>query len=257
MRIIVALSGGKASAWCAGWAFRNFLKQNVVLYFNDTKWEHSDLYRFLSDIELYFDHEIIRDSDGRSPEDLFYDHRALANNRMPFCSQELKAQRLQRYCRDGDILVFGIGPDEAHRAQRIVDVYSGVQFKSGKNLSLRFPLISESVTREKVNQWLLDTGIAEPSLYTLGFSHNNCSGGCVRAGKKQWKLLYEKLPGVYLDRERVEEEMREFTGKDIHILPDETLRRFRGRIESGNLSRHYDDVVETETECVGICQSMA
>jgi len=49
-RIVVALSGGKASAFCANWAIEKYNK-NVLLYFNDTKWEHPDLYRFLDDLQ--------------------------------------------------------------------------------------------------------------------------------------------------------------------------------------------------------------
>jgi len=109
MRVIVALSGGKASAWCANWAFQNYDKKDIVLYFNDTKWEHVDLYRFLDDLSKYFDHPILYDSDGRNPEQLFNDQHAIANNRMPFCSRVLKAERLHNFYNDGDAIIFGIG----------------------------------------------------------------------------------------------------------------------------------------------------
>lgn len=266
MSIVVALSGGKASAWCADWAFRNYQKDDIILYFNDTKWEHEDLYRFLNDLSKYFDHPIVFDSDGRNPEELFYDNGALANNRMPFCSRQLKADRLQKFYKDGDTLVFGIGGSEPHRAQRITSVYDSVSQKTGKRVTLRFPLISEQVTREQINNFLALAGIEEPIIYSLGFSHNNCSGGCVRAGKKQWKLLYEKLPEVYADRERVETEFREFTGKDVSFFKDETLTEFRQRIERGDLSAHYaSDFAEgqlslfdeSEFECIGVCSTLA
>ena len=205
--IIVALSGGKASAYCADWALKNYPKEDVLLYFNDTKWEHPDLYRFLNDLSKYFNKEIFYDSDGRSPEELFYDNRALASNMMPFCSRILKAERLQKFYKDGDTLVFGIGLKEKIRANRLVGVYQKVAVKTKKNVKLKFPLVSENVTDEKVNEFIKQTKIEEPLLYKLGFTHNNCSGGCVRAGKKQWKLLYEKLPEVYKERERVEIEL--------------------------------------------------
>ena len=255
-RVIVALSGGKASFWCANWAFENYPKEDIVLYFNDTKWEHPDLYRFLGDIEKYFNHPITADSDGRSPEDVFYDNHALANNRMPFCSRELKAERLQNFFEDGDVLVFGIGVEEAHRAHRIVGVYQGIATKTDKWPTLVFPLISENMSRDEIDTFLINTGIRSPELYNLGFTHNNCSGGCVRAGKKQWKLLYEKLPDVYMDRERVEREMREWLGKDVSFFKDETLEHFRGRVERKELSAHYD-TGEDVSECIGICTSQA
>jgi len=256
MSVIVAISGGKASAWCADWALRTYPKKDVILYFNDTKWEHPDLYRFLDDLENYFGHSITIDSDGRTPEELFYDNHALANNRMPFCSRILKAERLQAFYQDGDILIFGISKNETHRAQRLVQVYNTIAEKKNKRPVLRFPLIAEQTTKEQIDFFLGEANIEIPELYKLGFQHNNCSGGCVRAGKKQWKLLYEKLPAVYADRERVEEDLREYLGKDIHFFKDETLREFRGRIERKELSAYYNDKEENDTECIGICSMM-
>lgn len=256
----MALSGGKASAYCADWAFRHYSKEDIILYFNDTKWEHKDLYRFLTDLEVYFDHKITYDSDGRSVEQLFHDNHALANNRMPFCSRILKAKRLQEYYQEGDVIVFGIGSDEMHRAKRLVSVYQGVAAKRGVYPKLSFPLIKESVSKRQIDSFLVDAAIEEPAIYKLGFLHNNCSGGCVRAGKKQWKLLYEKLPEVYAERERVEREMRASLGKDIHFLKNETLEGFRGRIERNELSSYYDDSSCEDTgseECIGICETLA
>lgn len=253
MSTIVAISGGKASAWCADWALKQYPKEDVILYFNDTKWEHLDLYRFLSDLERYFNHKIMFDSDGRSPEELFHDNNALANNRMPFCSRILKAERLQKFYKDGDTLVFGIGSDEPQRAKRLIEVYAAVAERTGRWPMLTFPLIRERVTKEQIDSFLRTAKIEVPLLYKLGFLHNNCSGGCVRAGKKQWKLLYEKLPEVYAERERVEREMREKLGKDISFFKDETLEEFRGRIERKELSAFYDTAEERETECIGIC----
>lgn len=257
MSVIVAISGGKASAWCANWALKQFQKEEVVLYFNDTKWEHADLYRFLDDLSKHFNHIITFDSDGRSVESLFYDNNALASNRMPFCSRILKAERLQKYYKDGDTLIFGIGSDEPHRANRLIGVYQTNAAKTGKWPKLLFPLIEENVTKQQIDDFLKTANIKEPLLYSLGFLHNNCSGGCVRAGKKHWKLLYEKLPEVYADRERVEREMRKHTGRDISFFKDETLEDFRGRIERKELSRHYDSDDDKETECIGICSNIS
>lgn len=255
MRVIVALSGGKASAWCADWALKNYSKDQVVLYFNDTKWEHEDLYRFLDDLSSYWGHPILFDSDGRSPEQLFYDNNALANNRMPFCSRILKAERLQKFYTDGDTLVFGIGASERHRANRLIAVYESVATKTGRWPKLTFPLIGQSVTSREIDEWLHDIGIQEPLLYRLGFAHNNCSGGCVRAGKKHWKLLLEKLPEVYAERERVERQFREYVDKDVHFLRDETLESFRRRME--RQLPLFDDDDDKETDCIGICGSIA
>ncbi len=154
MSVIVTISGGKASAWCADWALKQYPKEEVILYFNDTKWEHADLYRLLGDLSKYFNHPITIDSDGISPEELFYDNHALANNRMPFCSRILKAERLQKFYKDGDTLVFGIGADELHRAKRLVGVYQTVAVKTGRYPKLIFPLIRENITKQQIDDFL-------------------------------------------------------------------------------------------------------
>ena len=83
-------------------------------------------------------------------------------------------------------------------------------------------------------------GIKPPRLYSLGFPHNNCGGMCVKAGIKQFILLYRTMPGRYKWHEQQEKELQASLGKDVTILqetrngikrrlPLETLRR---RIES-------------------------
>ena len=59
-------------------------------------------------------------------------------------------------------------------------------------------------------------------------------------GKKQWKMLYEKLPEVYAERARVEREFRIYFKKDVHFFKDETLEQFRNRIEKRQLGRYYE-----------------
>jgi 3'-phosphoadenosine 5'-phosphosulfate sulfotransferase (PAPS reductase)/FAD synthetase len=255
MRTIVALSGGKASAWCADWALRHYPKDNVILYFNDTKWEHPDLYRFLDDLEKHFEHPITRDSDGRSVEGVAYDEHAIPNNRMPFCSRILKAKRLQAFYQTSDQLVFGIGLQERHRSSRLLQVYNGVEDKLGKCSTLRFPLIEESVQPKQIDQFLVDAGIEEPKLYQMGFTHNNCSGGCVRGSKRQWIHLLDVLPEVYAERERFEREFREKFNKDVSILKNTTLEELRIQ---HRLQIPFDFSGEEDvTDCIGICDMMA
>lgn len=252
--VIATVSGGLASAWCAEWALRNFPKEQVVLYFNDTKWEHPDLYRFLNDLEAFLDHPITRDNNGMSPEDLFYKHHAIPNSRMPFCSRVLKAEMLQKFYKDGDTLVFGIGADEARRATRILQVYQLIATKKKKWCTLRFPLIEENITRENINAFMARTGIRPPILYEMGFTHNNCSGGCVRAGKAHWAHLLKMLPGVYAERERAENKFREKFKKDVHILKDITLTDYREKIQRGILESPTFNMGDA-VECVGICNT--
>ena len=249
MRNIVALSGGVASAWVAWWVVNN-IDKDAMLYFNDTKWEDKDLYRFLDDISAYLGKEIHYDTDGRDPEQVFYDQHMLASNRVPLCSRILKAERLQKYIAPGDVVYFGIDLQEVHRCERIAAIYRplGVQ--------TRFPMVEEQVYKPHVFQWLKDTGIELPRMYKLGFAHNNCSGGCVRSGKKQWVHLLRTLPDVYAERERVEEEFMFITGKRATYMKDMSLKELR-EIHELQPALDFDlDDSDTVTECVGICGTM-
>jgi len=252
-RVIVALSGGMASSWCANWAIEKWGKEKVVLYFNDTKWEDKDLYRFLDDLQKYFGIAIIKDSDGRNPEEVFNDEHLMGNSRIAICSRILKAERLQSFYQHGDILVFGIDKTEEHRAVRIRQVYADVSIKKKKDCTLVFPLIHENIEKWQVRDWIESTGIRQPRLYDMGFAHNNCAGGCVRAGKKHWHHLLKNLPEVYAERERMETEFR-FSFPNATILKDETLEKFRERMEKKSVQQElWTEEDMAVVECVGIC----
>jgi 3'-phosphoadenosine 5'-phosphosulfate sulfotransferase (PAPS reductase)/FAD synthetase len=255
LSVIVALSGGLASGYCAHLALSRHPKEDVVLYFNDTKWEHPDLYRFLDDLAKAFNHPITRDDDGRSVDDLCFDMRALPNNRMPFCSRVLKAERLKHFFQNGDTIVFGIGPDEAHRAQRIAESYYEFGKRKGKWAKLLFPLIAERVSKEEILSFYGRMGIDIPLLYKLGFKHNNCSGGCVRSGKKQWLHLLRVLPDIYRMREETENLVSSHLGKPVTFLKDMSLKALREKATAQmDLQWSLDDD-ETVSECIGVCSS--
>jgi len=56
--------------------------------------------------------------DGRTPEEVFYDTRFLVNSRLARCSKELRDEwNLEQ------ILYFGIGPHESHRAGNLTAFY--------------------------------------------------------------------------------------------------------------------------------------
>jgi 3'-phosphoadenosine 5'-phosphosulfate sulfotransferase (PAPS reductase)/FAD synthetase len=254
-RIIATISGGKASGYVAHWALQHYAKDDVVLYFNDTGWGHPDLYRFLRDLSTHLNHPITEDSDGRDVELLAYDEHAIPNNRMPFCSVQLKAERLQKYCLDGDVLLFGIGADELHRAARIAEVYAEVARRRRINLGIRFPLIEERISSATIDQFYSDNGIEIPALYRLGFKHNNCGGGCVRSSKRQWVHLLRVQPETFAERERFEMEIGEHFGKRMTMMKNISLQELRLAVEAQTemVFPNEPDV----TDCIGVCNTMA
>jgi 3'-phosphoadenosine 5'-phosphosulfate sulfotransferase (PAPS reductase)/FAD synthetase len=248
---IATISGGIMSFYSAFLSIQKYGRENVTLYFNDTKWEHPDLYRFLDDIKNFLDKDIVFDTDGRTPEQVFFDEHFLGCSRVGVCSRVLKAERLQRYYKDGDNLIFGIGIEERHRRQRLIEIYQLTAVKTGKYGHLEFPLIEQRVSQQKIDEWFANTGILMPELYRLGFEHNNCGGGCVKQGRKQWRKLLKTMPEVYAAREDLENRFREQFGKGSY-LKDITLKELRETDESL-------DALSPElfpSECIGICQVM-
>jgi hypothetical protein len=68
-------------------------------------------------------------------------------------------------------------------------------------------------------EWARSENLEPPRLYALGFPHNNCGGGCVRAGQGQFKMLYEQNPERFAVWEAEENELRGQLG-DVSILRD-------------------------------------
>jgi hypothetical protein len=91
----------------------------------------------------------------------------------------------------------GIDFSEHHRLTRVQQymapsVYRSTLVEDGRIISKDF---SEQF------------GIKRPRLYTLGFSHNNCGGFCVKAGLGHFKTLHEALPERYMWHEEKEQEL--------------------------------------------------
>lgn len=255
---IVLLSGGVTSFHVGIWALKNL--QDPIFYFNDVKWEDDDLYRFNREIQDFLDKKIIVDSDGRDPEQVFYDNKMLGSNRTPICSKVLKAEMLQRFVNPGDNIYMGIGENEIHRAARITPIYAKLGVKT------HFPLIDMKCSKKDSFDIVRKTKIEIPRLYKLGFDHNNCGGGCVRAGKAAWKNCLERCPHVYEERERVEKEFTEATNerrskkdpsyipRDYHFMKDISLKDFRILCQKQPYLFFSND--GWSGECIGICGSM-
>jgi len=202
-RIVVGFSGGVTSAWCAGWALRNYPKEEVILLFHDTKAEHPDTYRFIKEMSEALEIPITERSDGRSLDEVFEDHNALASSRMGFCSQELKVipgRNFIQEMRDGGITqitrLFGFSANEWQRIQR----YTMYAEQGGWNV--RFPIAEEGVTKQQCADWCRCLGVAPSSMYEWS-DHANCVG-CVKGGKAYWLAVKENAPEVFEKRKEQE-----------------------------------------------------
>lgn len=252
MKYIVNVSGGLTSFEALRRTLDRYGKENTHAYFADTLQEDEDLYRFIADQRRYFGIEIERVADGRTIFQTWKDRRCITL-RLPNgadvapCSMILKREVIDkvitaRYKPGEYVRVFGYEWSEIDRMSRLEeDIFPEKAW---------FPLAERPfVDKCHITNFLESVGIVVPRLYTLGFEHNNCGGGCVKAGHAHWAHLWFTLKDRYLMWEEKEQEIREYLGKDIAILKDRrggqsrpmTLREFRLRLESGDTDYDKDD----------------
>lgn len=228
---------------------KRYGKDQTRAVFADTLIEDDSLYTFLADQESYFDIKIERVADGRTPFDIWMDVGVItARNGYAPCSEILKREQIIKWRRDnadtlGDhTLVFGMDWSEVARMQKLAKLYYPTP--------VSFPLAERPYLEKCDIAAKLDSlGIAIPTLYSDGFSHNNCGGGCVKAGQAHFALLLKKRPSTYAKWEAAEEAFCEKIGKTVSILADERgagprrplpLREFRLMIERGERYNKLD-----------------
>lgn len=254
---VVNLSGGLSSAVSAERAVERFGVDRTTLVFADTLIEDDDLHRFIDETEEYLGCKVHRIADGRTPFEVFRDVRYLGNTRVDPCSKILKRDLIDRWvsenCPSDVVRVFGYRHDEEDRTQKLA---SRLPWTCWFPLEER-PWLSPAQLWDRVeNVW----NIRIPNLYVEGFEHNNCGGGCCKAGQKQFRRLYFTHPDRYAYWENGEQDMIEFLGRDdISILRDRrggttkplTLKAFRERIEQD--ASNYDETdVGAACDCMGV-----
>lgn len=159
-------------------------------------------------------------AEGRDIWQVFEDVRFLGNTRIDPCSRVLKREIcrawLQKHCQPEDTTVY-IGYDwtEMHRVERAAPFWAPWRVEA--------PMCDAPyLAKDEMFAELKQHNIELPLLYRLKASHNNCGGGCVKAGIAHFKHLLKVYPERYLWWERKERQMREFLEKPVAILRDRT-----------------------------------
>jgi hypothetical protein len=217
---IVMYSGGIGSWSAARRVAEKHGTDNLTLLFADTLMEDEDLYRFLDESVQSIGVPVTRIADGRDIWQVFKDVRFLGNSRLARCSHDLKQKVSrkwleERYKPEEVTLYLGIDWTEEHRYERSRTHWLPWQVQA--------PLCEAPyIDKGQMLFDLRDSGIKIPRLYEMGFAHNNCGGGCVKAGIAHWLHLLKVMPERYAVWEGKEQEIRDFLGKDVSILRDRT-----------------------------------
>jgi hypothetical protein len=191
MSAAVLYSGGV----CSHLAAKRWIADNgsCVLLFSDTGIEDPDLYRFIKEASVSIGGELVTVASGETFDQMVKRNGALPSQRMPFCSRELKVMPAKRWLDEHpevDTLVVGIDWIESHRLPR-------VQSRWPKYTVTAPMMDAPYLTKRQMLDEIRADGVEPPRLYALGFQHNNCGGGCVRAGHTAWRHLARTLPDVF------------------------------------------------------------
>jgi len=226
MKYIVMFSGGIGSWAAARRIVDTHGASNVTCLFSDVKGnmtdphigEDEDTYRFIDDAIQDLGCEYVRVADGRDIWQVFKDRKFLGNSRQANCSTELKQKPAKKWLEENTSpathsIVIGIDWTETHRRPAIRKAYAPYD--------VQFPMCDEPyLSKQAMMNEATYRGLRPPRLYSLGFSHNNCGGGCVRAGQGQFRNLLNLMPERYDTWEKKESELREYLGKDVSILSE-------------------------------------
>ena len=234
---VVMFSGGAASYCAAKRVLASQERDQVTLLFTDTMMEDPDLYRFLDDAERRLNHTITRISDGRTPWELFHEQGMIGNTRADLCSRILKRELADRWVKENctdPVLYFGFDFTEPNRLEGVRRAKPWARCEA--------PLMSAPLLwKDQMFAELEADGITVPRLYSMGFTHNNCGGFCIKAGHAHFARLLHQMPDTFAHHEGQEDLFRKNTGKDVSILRDRTggntspltMGRFREMIQSG------------------------
>jgi hypothetical protein len=224
MKHVVMFSGGIGSWMTAKRVVEQFGPEDVILLFSDVKGdtenphigEDEDTYRFIEEASKMLGAELVTLVEGRNIWEVFKDRKFLGNSRLAPCSHELKQKPAKKWiwdnCDPADTMIYvGIDWSEAHRLAAVERGYSPYHVAA--------PLTAEPFyTKQQMIDEAEKLGLRAPRLYSMGFKHNNCGGGCVRAGHKQFKNLLDKMPERFAEWEKQEEKMQDFLGVEVTIL---------------------------------------
>jgi len=246
MKRVGQFSGGLCSFFAAKRVIEQFGREDVTLLFADTLIESPGLYRFRDAAAAHLGIPVTVIADGRTPWQVFKDWGTkgfLGNSRVDICSQVLKRELCRKWVNDNcfmepTILYVGISWDEG-RIDEIRERWLPWQVEA--------PMCDPPyLTKCDMIRDAKALGLPLSEAYTDGFSHDNCGGGCVKAGQAHFALLHKIRPAVYAEWEKNEEDVRKHIGQNVSILKDRrggttkpmTLAAFRERIETGDYDQH-------------------
>lgn len=191
MRIVCWFSCGAASAVATKLAISQYSGQDIVIARCIVREEHPDNERFAADCEKWFEMPITNMQNNEynaSVWSVIQKRKFISGPKGASCTNILKKQVREEFQLPTDRHVFGYCSEEQDRWDRFLD---------SNNIDAISPLIDRGLEHSDCLAMIERAGIELPTMYKLGYKHNNCIG-CVKAGGAgYWNKIRVDFPDQF------------------------------------------------------------
>lgn len=154
--------------------------------------EHPDNDRFAADCEKWFGVPILTlkaEKYQGSIYEVFRQRKYISGISGAPCTLLLKKEVRRAFQQPGDIHVFGYTSEESNRIERFID--------ANADIKTWFVLEDKGLMHSDTLAMVERAGIELPTMYKLGYKHNNCRG-CARAtGAGYWNKIRVDFPADF------------------------------------------------------------
>ena len=207
-RVISWFSCGAASALATHLARDKYKGREFEAVYCRVREEHTDNIRFLEEYSEVFQLpiKIIGDeAHNCSIYEVFEKRKFIKGPTGAPCTMILKKDVRKSYQRFDDIQIFGYTVEEENRADRFID--------SNNDVDVDFILLDNNYTKKDCMDFVMDSGIAMPMMYQLGYNNNNCVG-CVKGGMGYWNKIRVDFPEAFERMSNLERVLGHALNKD-------------------------------------------
>lgn len=188
-RIVCWFSCGAASAVATKLAIaKHGLVYDIVIARCIVKEEHPDNDRFADDCERWFGHPItnmIADEYNGSVWNVMQRRKYISGVDGAPCTMLLKKKVREDFQRPTDKHIFGYCTEEEERWDKFLDA---------NNIDAESPLMDRKLSHADCLGMIQNAGIELPTMYKLGYQHNNCIGCVKSSGAGYWNKIRSDFP---------------------------------------------------------------
>lgn len=212
---IISVSGGKDSTATLLKAMEEYEKEQLIVIFNDTGWEHPDTYKYLDYLESILDIKIYRlkSKDGIDLPNLIRKMKRFPHPSFRFCTETLKQTPFMNFIKDNGFFnstnwvgvrkaesiarrkkYFIVQPDKEYPVRMF---YTSYTYDLAK-VRMRFPVVDFTVT--EVFEYIKSKGIDVNELYKRGHTRVGCYPCFLSSRKDIMRLLTDPIGLERLDK---------------------------------------------------------